>query len=451
MKFIEKLSWILDKEDRLKQDEECRINIEFVHSLGLKCDSVGWSSLDLQSPRADEILSAIDSFCKKNGWKARGNYRRVYTDYTSDWYEINTTYLKDDTACAYEECEGEQGKEVVIRNIRAYKEMRASPKYACDSILVPERFRDACIRHNVADVEFCWARDKGRYKAEQYFYMYCKNKTSAIATDRDISIEDKKRIELLGGSLPKIANIFYSLQMIDLQDCYIEDDIPDCGIVHAYRQRTYDYCGRNTFLIHKDLAKIFLEEKVISPKDLHLAKVVKELPLGYVYERTELPDRPNAQYIENSIAEYEKLKSTPRPIYAVPEKEALKLLRSAKKERKDDFNKALPKAVVADITDERYIPVLPYYLITNGGYFSDEYEFLPYAEAVLENKQFFEQMRSEELLEEKPEGVVFARCPDGDRILLCNDGKVIRMSHEEPDCVDEWPSLAQFVADSVNE
>ena len=66
MKIIETLDWILDKNDkRINGEEEYLLNIEFVHSLGLKCDYVGWSTLDLQNPRADEILSAIDSFCSK--------------------------------------------------------------------------------------------------------------------------------------------------------------------------------------------------------------------------------------------------------------------------------------------------------------------------------------------------------------------------------------------------
>ena len=96
MKYIEILDWILDNDDkRIVDEEKYRLNIEFVHSLGLKCDCVGWSSLNLSDPRADEILSAIDTFCKKNEWKARGIYTRTYAEYTSDWYEIVPTTFKD--------------------------------------------------------------------------------------------------------------------------------------------------------------------------------------------------------------------------------------------------------------------------------------------------------------------------------------------------------------------
>jgi hypothetical protein len=57
----------------------------------------------------------------------------------------------------------------------------------------------------------------------------------------------------------------------------------------------------------------------------------------------------------------------------------------------------------------------------------------------------------EEMLETKPDGIVIAKCPDGDNILLCSDGKVIRFSHEEPVATEEWISLAQFFADAINE
>ncbi|MBQ7378754.1 MAG: SMI1/KNR4 family protein [Clostridia bacterium] len=155
--------------------------------------------------------------------------------------------------------------------------------------------------------------------------------------------------------------------------------------------------------------------------------------------------------MQKSIAEYEKLKNTERPLRLISEKDALKLLRLAKKERKEDFKKALPKAKSIDIEEISYAPVLPYYLIANGGYLSDEYEFLPIDMAIKENDLFAEELLAEELLETKPDGIVIAKCPDGDKVLLCKDGKVIRFSHEAPVATEEWGSLAQFVADAINE
>ena len=452
MKVIETLDWILDNDDKsIVDDEKYRLNIEFVHSLGLKCDCVGWSTLDLQNPRADEILSAIDSFCKKNGWRARGVYTRKYADYTSDWYELVPTTFKDNTLCDSDEYESERGETVAIYNLRAYHELRPSPKWWYESILVPERFREACIRHGIVDVDFCWARDKGKYQAEQYFHLYANEQIPTIAEGRNIKIEDREKIDALGGYLPKIADIFYKLQLISLQDCYIEADLPDTPIALAYCPRTFTYCGRNNFLIHKDFVQVLLQEKAISESDLTPAMVVKELPGGYTLTRTVMPDRPLASCLQKSIAEYEKLKNTERPLRMISEKDALKLFRLAKKERKQDFKKALPKAKSDGLAQTRYAPLLPYYLIANGGYLSDEYELLPYDIATEENKLFAQELLAEELLDAKPDGIVIAKCPNGDKILLCSDGKVIRFSHEEPVATEEWVSLAQFVADAINE
>ena len=452
MKIIETLDWILDNDDKsIADDDKYRLNIEFVHSLGLKCDCVGWSKLDLQNPRANEILSAIDSFCKKNGWKARGIYTRTYADYTSDWYEIVPAAFKDNTLYDSYECESERGETVKIFNLRAYHELRPSPKWWYESILVPERFRDACVRHGITDVGFFWARDKGKYQAEQYFHLYCNKQIPTIAEGRNITIEDRDKIDALGGYLPKIADIFYKLQLIDLQECYIESDIPNCNIALAYCPKTFTYCGRNKFLIHKDFAQKLLQEKAISQSDLTPAVVVKELPSGYTLSHTVMPDRPIASCMQKSIAEYEKLKSTERPLRLISEKDAVKLLRLAKKERKEDFKKALPKAKFDGIAETSYAPVLPYYMIANGGYLSDEYELLSYDIATEENMLFTEELLTEELLEIKPDGIVIAKCPDGDKVLLCTDGKVIRFSHEEPVATEEWVSLAQFIADAINE
>lgn len=60
-------------------------NIDFVHSLGLKCDSVGWCKLDLNRSDINEILDKIEEFCKRGNWLARGFYNCEYDGFESDW------------------------------------------------------------------------------------------------------------------------------------------------------------------------------------------------------------------------------------------------------------------------------------------------------------------------------------------------------------------------------
>ena len=285
----------------------------------------------------------------------------------------------------------------------------------------------------------------GKYRAEQYFFLYSDRLIRAVGACENITIEDRERIEALGGQLPKVADIFYQFQFSNAQTCYIASELPDSGIAYTCTAR-----GILTVLIHKHLAQILLREKAISETDLTPAMVADGIPQGYTLETMVKADRPIASRIQESIAAYEALKKTNRPIRMISEKDALKILRAAKKARKEDFRKALPKAEAATLSETRHAPVIPYYLVTNG-YFSDEYEFLSYGESVSETDSFVRSLLAEELLEDKPDGIVIGRTPGGDKLVLCKDGKVIRFSHEEPAVTEEWPTLAQFVADSINE
>ena len=87
--------------------------------------------------------------------------------------------------------------------------------------------------------------------------------------------------------------------------------------------------------------------------------------------------------------------------------------------------------------------------VANGGEICDEYRFLAYEEAKSETAEFFAELEKEELMEEKPHGVVFAKCPDGDAVLLLDSGKVARFSHEAPEFIDEWSSLAEFFEEGI--
>lgn len=452
MEYTEELLWILDKEGiRLKGDEEYRRNIEFVHSLGLKCDCVGWSRLDLSNPRTDKILSAIETFCKEEGWTVRGLYTRNYTRIESDWYELVCTDIKENTEADWCDVESNHGDMLKIVNIRAYHEIRPSPKYWGELNLVPERFRNVCMEQNISDAHFCWVKDKGKYAAEQYFFLYAAQQIPHIAVSRGFQKSDLERITATGGYLPKIASIFSVLQQINLQDCYLSQDMPSGGVAYVYCPRTFTYWGRNSILIHKDVADLLIREKALSPSALRPAPIVNTVPGGYVLDDTKEKPWPNEDYAAQMLVEYEKLKATPRPVRMVSEKDALKMLRTAKRERKEDFQKALPKKADVASIDNRFMPLEPYYRVSNGGYLSDEYNLLSLVQAMEENENFQLQLSSEELLEEQPNGIVFAKCPDGDCILLCADGTVIRFSHEVPEAIDQWSSLAQFIFDAVSE
>ena len=67
MKYSEELLWILDKPGTTlhNQDEAFQENIAFVHSLGLKCDCVGWCKMDLSILGHQRSLAGYPHSVKK--------------------------------------------------------------------------------------------------------------------------------------------------------------------------------------------------------------------------------------------------------------------------------------------------------------------------------------------------------------------------------------------------
>lgn len=464
----EYLSWILDRprneQPHMDCWEEWRRNIEFVHSLGLKCDCVGWSSLDLTRPDAGEILDKIEAFCKEEGWLARGGCSRWYEDFESDWYELIFPPVKD--ISNYKKAPCENGGEMTVKELRAYQNKGAPGLFGYGCHFVSESFRDACIRHHVPGVHFCWARDTGRYASEQYFTIYADKCLSQIACDRFLQYDDTdtygekalehhpgselyRRLELMGGYFPRIAEIFYDMGF-HVPDYYPVSELPEEGFAHVYWAKG-GYYMREKLLIHKKTAEMLMGEKVLSKK--HLQPVFlydgKEIPPGYYVEEMHPVLKPHQSYIDQMQSEYEAFIQVPRPVRKTTLKEAVKLLRKAKTSRKTDFQKRMKKELCAALEDTAYAPLSPYYLVADGGDLSDEYRLLSYGEAQTATAEFAADMSREELLDQPIEGIVFVHCIDGDRVILRSDGTVARVSHEAPEIAEDWPTLAQFFADCV--
>jgi len=483
----EHLSWILDRPEEEKEalrkkyknagieeyrkyvfgynDEIYRRRIEFSHSLGLKCDCVGWTELDLTRPDAGEILDKIEDFCKKEGWTARGGCARWYEDFESEWYELNLPYAKEVDSHLDNRFPNGERKDVYA--IRAYKN-KGQPALLGWSdhvpLVVSEKFRDACIKNNIPGLKFCWIRDTGRYASEQYYFMYPENSVPYIATNFGLQYNKenktfnseayskkeqlKDRIEEIGGLFPRVYEIFADMRF-NLQDCYPRKEMPATGFSYAHRREP---CWiTDTVLIHKDTTEILIKEKVLNRKYLQPALFYDgEIPKGYVELEMKKINIPEQQHFDEMQKEHDEFIKIKKPERRATPKEAVKLLRKTKTARKDDFRKRMKKEENEKLFGTSYEPITPYYLVANGGSLSDEYEFLSYEESLEATTEYAEDMKKEELLEKKIEGIAFAICPDGDKVILAKEGKVYRMSHEIPEAEEEWPSLAQFFVDTID-
>ena len=249
-----------------------------------------------------------------------------------------------------------------------------------------------------------------------------------------------------------MAEIFYDFQ-VHLPDYYPVSEMPKGGF--AFVQGRSGETSRDTLLVHRDTAEILLREKMLKPQWLRPVPFYEEtVPPGYqeiVLDRTIYPKKPEQQHFEEMELEYHEMKKRQRPKRKATEKQAVKAMRQAKRERKEDFNKRMRKEVHATLEGSVYAPLAPYYLVADGGHLSDEYRILPYGEVAPATAEFRAEMAKEELLDVPLDGLVFALCPDGDKVLLRSDGTVARVSHEVPESTEEWPSLAQFVVDEIGE
>lgn len=458
MKYTEELTWILDKNGaRLNTDEDYAQNIAFVHSLGRKCDCVGWSTLKPDDPDAEHILQQIAAFCKADGWTARGLYIRKFVDPDADWYKIQSTFFHD--ADITGEIPALHGRVISALKINAYRELTASPKGWGLSLFLPARFRDVYLASGLTGLDFLWVKDSGKYAAEQYFEAFGTQRIPRMAIAKDIDKQDLRKLGPDGGWLPRLGEVFHRWTQIVLPHCYLKEDMPAGGIVYAYRESPVYipsadkmYLSKDyDVLVHKDVAAFLLQQKALRPGDLIPVPVLDKVPAGYTLCETSDYPRPTDALMQQSILDCEALQRKNRPLWAVPEKEALKTLRNAKKERKEDFGKKLSKAKIAALAETSYAPMLPYYAVSDGGQLSDEYRLLSVEESRLETEEFYLALKKEELLEKTPEGIVICACADGDRVLLLHDGSVIRFSHEVPEVWGQWPTLPQFMVDALNE
>ena len=457
MKYKEKLDWILDELDENGKDtgydeNKYKVNIDFVHSLGQKCDCVGWSTLDLAAPYADNILAKTEEFCRAGGWYARGWYKREFTETKSGWYELDVPDVSGYDYIAH-------GDDTIFA-IRGYKSkgVHIMKKWNERGIVVSERAKDALTHGEIAEEsDFYPVPDIGRYAADEYYFFFPKEcfshtgfgrfhfkdakwKKSNVTDKRDIS-----RMQALGGKLPRLAELFYDLN-VDVQEIYPRSELPKSGFAYANMPTGYmDF----PIVISEKAAQFLLEAKVITSKMLIPVALYDEIPEGYE-EKTGKPfARFSPEVAEWLYKEREALRAKKRPVHKTTEKEALKLLRKAKSERKEDFGKRMKKELCEALLGGEYAALAPYYAVANGGSLSDEYEFLPYGEATAKNAEFFAELEKEDLLEEKPSGIVFAKCPDGDAVIALDGGAVVRFNHEAPEAWEKWESLAEFFEESL--
>jgi hypothetical protein len=436
----EKLSWIIDRDKNTWKDEEdYKENREFVHSLGLKSDYVGWSELDLGNVNADAILDKMEKYKDENSCLLRGYYERRIPLQDSKWYKLEPRY----TQIEYEVNDDEIKAYMIPKNMHCIDHRNNS-----SLAIVSEELRNLCIEKKFSGIDFKWMKDVGKYKSRQYFNIHLTNNVPFFYSGNNYSVSDpneRMKLSHFGGKLPRLVNMFYRLN-IDIPVCINEQDLPETDFSYFnYRTNSYVETG---ILIRKSVADILLQHRLITSSDLIAIKVLKEIPSEYEKFSNHPLLEIGQEDIQESFKLYRHFLQIPKQERKVTEKMALQLLRKQKKEDKEFFNKSLPKKNCENLMGTIYEIMVPFYKICDGSVLSDEYTLLSYSESVKGTMELQEMVMYEEWL--KPiEGVLIAKGADGDWIVLNVDKRVTRYSHEDFDVIDMWDSAESFIYDAI--
>jgi hypothetical protein len=222
--------------------------------------------------------------------------------------------------------------------------------------------------------------------------------------------------------------------------------MPETDFAYIYYRGDH---SKHYALIKKHAAEILLSEKVIRKEYLTPVILYDTEPEGYYIQTSETILYPSEEVIKKLELDYDKLKKNPKPERKASKKDALKLFRNMKRLRPEDFKKGLAKKKLETLVATSYELFSSYYSISDGGYLSDEYNFLSYSESLKETQAYLVEIEKEELHIDRYTGIVIAKCADGDTVMTCNDGSVKRISHETLAVCESWDTVAQFFFESL--
>lgn len=452
MNFKESFSVIVDNH---KADDYTE-SIAFMKSFGLKCDCVGWATIKLDSEAKIGLISEMKEKAIEKGFHLRCmNYRKQLIG-DADWYFFNPRAMVKNDDWTWDD-----GSPYFTTTIKGYKIPKGyhaveMPYYTA----VSQCFVAACKELKLTGIDFMWVTDRGKYDAPAFFYLLPEKGFKAATSDcgdhynKPVGERNfKKRYEKFmgyckqvdsdGGHMELLAKTFDKFMMVEVPALLDKESAPETDFAYLKMET----------LIRKEAAEKLIEKGVLTWADL--------TPAGYFdKEKHDKLIRPRNQnsFMPEHIkhrhnANYEKWLEKKRPPFNPKEKDALSLMRRAKKESPEYYSKALKKTTLETLTDTSFDSMMSYYKISNGCAINDEIDILRYEDVAEENAEFLEELQDEEfLLEEMPElkeAVVFGVAANGDRLLLKKDGSVMRYDHEDPYLSENWDSLHAFFYEQI--
>ena len=431
----------------------------FAKEAGIKSDSVGWMNIDIRKDYAK--LTDISRRAGQEGVKLTGVYKKKA--YTEDavWYRLAPQKHFSMSDYSY----AQKIDDYYYYQIKAYKAPRG-----CTMIdnYVSQKFVDVYTQYNFTGLDYIWAPDNGKYRADTFYKPICLNKAENFIYPGRLDI--LKKITYDRNTMQNIEpvedynNLCLRYKAVDCTDgnlCRIEPYIDNLEVVPAMAldydtmpQTHFAYCYINGYAVIPLIRKEALDKMVaacaadindfepVPPVDMQ-QKMLIQAGEEYKEFQTELNLKEHFEELRIKLMEKE------RPEFIPTEKEVAALFRKNKKAYPEYYGKAVSKNAAQQIEQSRYAAMLTFYKIAGYARLAeDTYEYYPYEEAVrLNDKWHNEHTGSEYRIFDN--AVLIGRSAEDNELLL--DGEsVLEVSCHTGEIIRKWEKAYLFIYENVS-
>lgn len=191
----EQFIWRVDTKE-VYNKETYKYSREFVKSLGLESDAIGWCTLE---PKVDEqVVKQIYQKSKEEKVKILASYELSLTkNYPTDWYIL--TGCVSSISRNYSNCVKERYIELEedfysFPRIKGYKiESFGSVLLYSGFLMIQKPIVDFFNNNGIKDLDYMWVEDFGKYRATPYFLVLPKEFLKWCFSDKMYDSHKRRR------------------------------------------------------------------------------------------------------------------------------------------------------------------------------------------------------------------------------------------------------------------
>ena len=452
MRTEEKISFIADCADTGFDRNE------FAREAGIKSDSAGWMNIDIR--KDDAKLTEISRRARREGIKLTGVYeKKVYTD-SAAWYRFapKTHFSMSDYSYA------QKYGDYYYDQIKAYK----APK-SCTMIdgYVSQKFVDVYQQYNFTGLDYIWAPDNGKYRADTFYKPIGRNAAENFIYPGRLDIlkkitYDRNTMQDIGqvGDYDKMRLFYQAVDGMDGNLCRIEPYMDNLEVVPALAldydtmpQTEFAYCyvyGYEViFLIRKEALNKMTAAGAAEARDFEPVppvdvqqKMLMQQGEAYGEFQTALHCMEHFENLRRKLIKKE------RPEFIPNEKEVVSLFRKNKRIDPEYYGRPVKKGLVQQIERSRYAAMLPFYKIAGYARLAeDAYEYYPYEEAAARNA-VWQNEHMDGAYGISHDAVLIGKSAEDNDLLL--DGEcVLEVSCYHGEIIRKWEKAYLFIYENI--